>query len=233
MEFQLEPSLKIQSKNILICSDWHLPLVNKNCFNALIKAKDEYKVKDLAVVGDFWDCENYSFFVNYQLQKTFQDEVKFVGETLRFLTKEFKNLWFCCGNHERRWLRWNEGKMTIKQMFNITGVTEGYITTPYDHIILNDSWRLCHSKHYSRTPLSLARKLATIYTMNIINAHGHFTAGPAKDDSNRFWIIDIGGLFDKEKIEYLRATTTYPQLNNGFALVQDNEPKMVFYDIDK
>ena len=213
-----------------VISDLHIPFQNKNFVDVMYTTMKKYKVKDLAIVGDFWDCDNYTRFVRLSWGESFKEEINHVKDELNRIVHNFKNVWICRGNHEKRWIDGNNGMMGMKELFNCTGIIEGYEVTLDDHMILKSGdriWLLCHPRNFRQTPLSVARDLATKYNMNVICAHGHgFASG--WDKSGKYYCIDSGGLFDKEALEYLRNTTCYPETRNGFIIIKDGEP-MLFY----
>jgi len=249
------PPLKIKSELCLITSDWHIPFDKPEYVELIYDIAEKHSIPDLIVIGDFWDCDNYSRYTQYHINKTFQQEIKFVTKRLQEIVGFFKKAYFCVGNHEARFLaanadEWRRGHLRYQQMMFMTGITEGYEVTDNRWMILNDKWRLTHPKNYSRKKLKVAANLANKYLMNIINTHGHYTAGTpighpimkpdyhiSKDPDTRetlgvFRIADIGGLLDPEKMEYLTLIdSTYPRLNPGFAIYDHGEVTII--DLEK
>lgn len=247
--------LNIKSDFALLTSDWHIPFDKPEYIGTVLQIAENMGIPDIAIIGDFWDCDNYTRYTRYKIDKTFQDEIKFVAARLKLLIEAFDNIYFCVGNHEARFLAANatgnaQGHLLYQQMMNMTGITEGYTVTNNRWMTLNNEWRLTHPKNYSTRKLSVARRLADKYQMNIINTHGHYTTGTpigqavmepeyhiVKDrDTNVtrgvFRVADIGGLFDPTKMEYLTLIdSTYPQLNPGFAIYDHG--KVTIIDLEK
>jgi len=218
--------ITIKDNNILVTSDWHIPFVNWYLVTLLGSVAREYGVRTLAVIGDFWDCDNFSKFTRLTNTGTFADECSEVGGMLRHLTSIFDEINISRGNHEKRWLDILGGKTTIQQLYDMSRVTEGYRLTLDDNITLiqnGEKWLLCHPKTYRQTPLSVARDLAAVHGTHIYCGHGHqFAQG--RDRSGKYHILDGGGMFDKNALDYLRETTTHPETVPGFYLIQDNTP---------
>ncbi len=239
------------SDRILLTSDWHIPFHKSEYVDLLYYIAEELNIKDIAVIGDFWDCDNYSHYTSFDIGVTFQNELANVGKELKRLVDAFDGVYLCVGNHEARFLAANatqfaNGHLKYQQMMNLTGVTEGYTVTDNRWMLLNGEWRLTHPKNYNTKKLSVANRLADRYRMNIVNTHGHYTAGTPPGNAlmkpathivrdrdtgaeiDAFKVCDIGGLFDKSKLEYLTLwDTTYPTLQPGIAIYDHGEVTVI------
>lgn len=217
--------LNVYSNNILFTSDYHIPYHDEILLEYLIEVAKEHSVKDLIVAGDFWDCDNYSKFSRLTWVQTFQQEIKEVATILEHLSCYFSGIYFCRGNHEKRWIDMNNGMAGMEELFAQTKITEGYQVTLDDHLYLyqNDQkWLMCHPKSFRQTNLSVVKDLAAKHQCNVIGGHGHqFAQG--WDRSGSYRIADGGGLFDRDSLDYLRETSCHPMVRNGFYLIQDNE----------
>lgn len=217
--------LNIKSNNIIIASDFHIPFHNLSLTEKIFEIAEEYSVTDFACPGDFWDCDTFSSFnpIN-PIRVSFEEEKKHVRDVLDLITKGFKNVNFCRGNHERRWINITNAKTTVKDLFAMTGITRGYKVTSDDHMFLDqngEKWLLCHPKNYRITPLSVVRDLAAKFNCHVWGGHGH-QFGQGWDRSGNFRVVDGGGIFDVHSLEYHRETTCHPEQKNGFYLLQDN-----------
>lgn len=224
-----ESQLEIHSKNIIVCSDWHIPYNNHKWVNKLYKTAKENGIRDIAIIGDFWDCDYFSPFAKTEAEVRFDEEIVFVREELKRLTKNFDNVYFTMGNHELRWQRWSGGHLNLKHLYSLTRIIDGYEVTELDHMVLSvgkEKWRLSHPTDFSRIPLRKASTYASKYLMNIANAHGHYCAN-GWDISREFRLVDLGGLFDKDKIPYLSRTSSYPLIDNGFLLFKDGKSRLI------
>jgi hypothetical protein len=217
--------LAIVDSNVLVAPDWHGPFFDRKLESALYRVAKEYSVKTLLVPGDFWDCDGYTSFLKMTYMETFQEEIKHVSRLLDNIGNNFKKVYFCRGNHEKRWLSMNKGLVGIQQLFAILESGADYEVTLDDHMLLiskPETWRISHPQNFSPCQLSVASRLADIHHMNIFSAHGHqFAQG--YDKSGNFQVVDGGGMFDVKQIEYLRNTTCYPSVHSGFYLIQDGD----------
>jgi hypothetical protein len=222
--------LRVEADACIVAGDVHIPFYDADLFSKMLDVAQERGIDTFICPGDFWDCDNYSTWVNQKegmvpFKETFRGEVEEVKMVLQILVDTFDHIYFTQGNHEFRWIAQNGGKMDIRMLFNLTGITEGYEVTSDDFLILTNGgmeWRLCHPQSFRQAPLSVVRDLAAKYQMNVIGAHGHqFTQG--MDRSGKFICLDGGGLFDPDALGYLRRTSTHPKACSGFYVLEDGD----------
>ena len=217
--------LDVVSDNILITSDFHIPFHNLSLLEKLFSVAVEYSVTDISIAGDFWDCDNVSTFTpGVPMKPAFDQEINHVRNVLDLITAAFKGVYFCRGNHEKRWLNLNAGKLDIKKLFGLTEITRGYQVTGDDHIYItqgDEKWLHCHPRNFRITPLSVVRDLSAKFGCHVVGGHGH-QFGQGWDRSGRFKVADGGGLFDVHSLDYHRDTTCHPEVRSGFYLLQDN-----------
>jgi len=215
--------IRFKSNNLLVASDWHIPFHDADLVQEMLKTAKQYSVEDIAVPGDFFDCDNYKVFINLPWGETFRMELEEVAMHLQILVDTFKRTYFCRGNHEYRWIRQNIGQTGMRELFNLTGILDGYEVTEDNWMTVGTArgdWMLAHPRQYRQTKLSLAGDLAEKYHINTFCAHGHFfDSGWSK--SGWYQVVDGGGMFDADLTGYLRDITTYPWTLNGYWLLQD------------
>jgi predicted phosphodiesterase len=229
--------ITIESDNIAITSDWHLPFVDERLLKRLFEAAEEHDTKEMIIAGDFWDCDNYSRFTcltesGVKISQTFTGEIDEVKKMMSRILNVFDKLYFCRGNHEKRWIDLNAGKMGMKELFALAkpsnlsedAFNERVKITQDDHINLishGQLWLCCHPRNFRITPLSVARDLSAKHLCNAIIAHGHaFNQG--RDRSGVFRVADGGGMFERAALDYTRETTCHPMTRSGFFILKDN-----------
>jgi hypothetical protein len=197
----------------------------------MIKMCQGAGIKDLAIGGDFWDCDNFSRFTHITPMSTFKDEQREVKAVLSTLLESFENIYICRGNHEKRWIDMSYGKLDMNELFALV-IPDEFSKNEFSqrvhitndaHMMIDcceERWMLCHPRNFRITPLSVVRDLASKYLCNICGAHGHqFSQG--RDRSGNFQVVDGGGIFDKHALEYLREISAYPDVRSGFYLLID------------
>ena len=225
------------SDNVALTCDFHVPFHNEKLLGELIDAAKANGTKDLAIDGDFLDCDNVSKFNSTTLSEE-TEKITFKGECIaaqgvfKQLLAHFDNIYMCQGNHEYRWCALNAGKVGMKQLMALcrpSNMSEDefdarvHITLD-DHMFMTTSkskWMLCHPRNFRITPLSVARDLAAKYLCNIHMAHGHgFNQG--RDRSGQFRVLDGGGLYERAALEYTRSATCHPMTRSGFYILKEN-----------
>jgi hypothetical protein len=220
--------MTIESNNIALTSDYHVPAVDGAWLERLLVESQARKTEDLAIIGDLWDADSLSIYPKYTGESwSFEQEIGAVQKVVDVLAQSFKRIWICQGNHEYRWARIHE-ELRMAQLWRQIKLPEDTRVSMNDYMLLNGNWRLVHPRNYRQQPGSVANALALKYHMNIANTHGHYAWGPELDkESKSYWIMDLGGFFDPEYIEYMQRSSTYPALTRGFGFLIDNIPEMI------
>lgn len=227
----------VTSQNVAITSDYHIPFYDNDLLNQLLTVPEEHGTTDLIIAGDFFDCDDYSRFTHLTPPACFDSECEEVKKVLNRILNVFTNVYICRGNHEKRFIDMNAGKINMPQMFALCRPSymsedaweERVHITRDDHIHLfqKDSngmqlWLCCHPKNYRQINLSVGKDLAAKHQCHVIVAHGHQWA-QGYDRSGTFHLLDGGGLFDRDALAYLRDTATNPMTHGGFYVLKDGQ----------
>lgn len=225
--------ITVELNNVALAGDFHIPFTNESLMKRFFSECKTHNTKDLIVGGDFWDCDNYSRFTRLTSTASFKEEIEEVKKELKRLLSHFDRLWFCRGNHEKRWIDLNAGKMDMFELFKLAypgdfdrAMEEGRINiTMDDHIHLiheGQLWLICHPKNFRIVPLSVAQDLAAKNLCNVITFHGHaFRQG--RDRSGQFRVAEGGGMFDRAALDYTRETTCHPMTRSGFYILKEGK----------
>jgi hypothetical protein len=218
---------------IMLTSDYHVPFMHWGLFEKLMDEAEFAGVEAIAIGGDLWDCDNYSRFVKLNPMLAFKDEVDEVRKLLSLLLSRFQRVYICRGNHEKRWIDMNAGKMDMFELMKLAipedlsakQFGERVKVTMNDHMHVvsgGEKWRILHPRNFRTLNLSVAKDLAAKFQTHQFVAHGHqFAQG--YDRSGRLHLLDGGGLFDKRALEYLQETSCYSEPLNGFYLLDDGK----------
>ena len=214
-----------------IMCDAHAPFHSEVMINRAIamseKLTDPKKEKKLVFVGDAFDFsfakhwisdDNYSMDQEGDLCKAFVDALSY-----------FDKIYLCRGNHEYRVNRLTDGKIVSSVIVKaLSGNTwDGKLEySGYDRMFIGEfnsiddpGYMMVHPKSYSQVSPAVARRLAEKFHRHVINSHGHLL-GYSADRSGKFMAVDLGGMFDITKIEYIsKHTTTHPTWVNGFGMI--------------
>lgn len=224
--------LKLNVDKVIVISDVHIPFQNDDMINTVITYAKNNNINTLICAGDFLDCFTISPFIKRDyMELTFEDELKEANKVFTKLLESFNMMYFIMGNHEYFWLRRLEGVIGLSELFKLftDGAIEGqnYVVSDYDHLYLNNSWYICHPFTYSRVPLSLPKRICSKINLNISCGHVH-RLSIGRDESAKYYIVESGGLFDNNKLGYLKGTSTYPNQYGGFLSIINNKPSVMF-----
>jgi len=217
--------LVIKSDALAVAPDWHVPFHDRDFMQTFISICKERGIRELAIPGDLWDCDNYSRFIHLGWHDCFRAEIDEVRAVMLELGRHFDMIYCCRGNHEKRWIDGNMGLMGMRELFALLELPGGYVITLDDNMRLvsgGREWLLAHPRNFRQTNLSVAKDLAAKYRMNVLSAHGHQWA-QGQDRSGHYDLLDGGGLFDPYALEYLRQTNCYPAVQGGFYLMIDGK----------
>ena len=217
--------------NYTIMCDSHSPFHNELYLNRAIRLSEKMGNKKLVFIGDAFDFSFAKHWLsddNYTMDKE-GDLCKSFVQALSY----FDKIYLCRGNHEYRVNRLTDGKIVSSVIVKaLSGNSwEGKLEySGYDKFFIgefedfdNPGYMLVHPKSYSQVSPAVARRLAEKFHRHIINSHGHLL-GSSADRSGKFMAVDLGGMFDTDKIEYIsKHTTTHPMWINGFGMILDGK----------
>ena len=210
-----------------VMCDAHSPFHSEVMINRAIMMSAKFGIKKLIFIGDAFDFsfakhwlsdDNYTMDQEGDLCKSFVQALSY-----------FDKIYLCRGNHEYRVNRLTDGKIVSGVIVKaLSGDTwDGKLEySGYDRMYVGDfngiddpGYMMVHPKSYSQVSPAVARRLAEKFHRHIINSHGHLL-GFSADRSGKFMAVDLGGMFDTNKIEYIsKHTTTHPTWINGFGML--------------
>lgn len=223
------PNIKIYKSDTLPMDDYiiscddHSPYFSVLYENRLLMIAEFFGIKKHIKVGDLVD-QNYAkkWPRKEGEQDLGLDEEIAESEPLFKALDYFEEIYLVRGNHEDRINRMTDAKIQGRHILELFGkrIYDKIQYTPYDKAFIGDEWMVVHPKSYSQISGNTAIRLAEKYHRHVLNAHGHFVA-LRYDRSGEYMGIDLGGLFDTEKMAYINLqTTTHPAWNSGFAMLR-------------
>ena len=222
---------RLPDGNYMVSCDYHSPYHSEIWVNRLLQVADRFKIRKNIIVGDLFDMD----FAKWALFKQAKDE----GEQESTLDKEivrvepviqaldyFDKNELITGNHEFRIDRMTGGTIQSRHVMRLfwgDDFARKITVSPYDKMWIGEKWLVVHPRDYSQIGGSVAIRLTEKFNCNAINAHGHFIA-LRYNRSGQHMGIDLGGMFDIRKIEYInKKTTTHPFWNNGFGMIYNGK----------
>jgi len=222
--FQCE---RLPIDNYMIAADFHSPYHNELYVNRLLMVAHKQGAKKIVIPGDLYDMAFAKFWLSDK-KSTIDEEVEKSSPLIHALDY-FDEIVLIRGNHEFRISRMTDGKIQARHLLDIFGAAvwkKKFRYSTYDKIEIGNDWLLVHPKAYRQNSASVAKDLAEKFQKNVINAHGHFMAFRYSKCGN-YMGIDVGGMFDKNKIDYIaKSTTCHPIWNNGFVMLVDGHPHL-------
>jgi hypothetical protein len=218
--------LKLPMDDYIITADYHSPYYSVEWHNRSLAIAERFGIKKLVVIGDLVDFGFASFF--YADHKPgIADESDENRRLIQSLLAQFEEIVVVKGNHEDRLGRNTNGIIQARYLFELWSGPEWgkrFKYSLYDKLTIGDEWMCVHPKSYSTVSTRVAKLLAAKFHKNILNTHGHFL-GYGYDISGKYYAADIGGMFDRDKIEYrCIKTTLHPEWQNGFLMLKNGHP---------
>jgi len=225
--------ITLPPKDYIVFCDFHSPYHSEYWLNRGLMIADEMNIRDCIIAGDLVDLNFIKPWPPDIIddQSTLNKERKATEPVFKALDY-FDHVTLIKGNHENRINRVTYGKIQARHLFELIGkkVWEKKFTySIYDKLFISNKWMIVHPNSFSQISASVAVRLAEKYHMNILNAHGHFFA-MRYDRSGKYVAIDLGGMFDQQKIDYINLkTTTHPKWNPGFVVITQDNGLHVFH----
>ena len=213
--------------NYMISCDHHSPYFSEIWENRLLAIADRFGIRNHIITGDLFDMDFIKKYPDFDgVDKSTLDKEVFHTDPLIRALDYFDENYLITGNHERRVNLSTEAKIQASHLFGLFGKEiwdKKFRYSVYDKMFVGDNWMVVHPRSYSQISTSVAKRLAEKYKKNIINSHGHFV-GMTYERSGTHLAIDLGGMFDVRKIDYINLrTTTHPFWKNGFGMLRDGK----------
>ena len=217
-------SPELPEDDYLICSDIHAPFYSQEWVDRYFAVAKKFEIEKQIIVGDLFEFSAISSFppmTDNGNELSFSAELDTCRELISRMNKVFKKSFLVSGNHERRIYRAFESAIPFSMILRyFPEMEKNFIFTPYDKVAVGNDWLLLHPVSYSQISGNVAFRLAAKFRKNILNAHGHFFC-LRYDASGKNLVIELGGLFDVEKIDYINLkSTTHPFWNPGFCMLR-------------
>jgi hypothetical protein len=211
-----------------VTADWHHPLADYELINTFLDhAVDVGATNWLIIAGDWFNIDALSAFDYKQEEAGMAQELYGSTLTMERVLTVFDNVYLSWGNHDARVHRALGYKVPFAQAMRMmfadldNDLMERVFLSNLDNITVdtpNGPYAVVHPKNYSQAPLAGSRKLASKYLSHVLTGHSHHTA-IGHDPSGKFVCGELGGFFDIAKTGYLQRTTTFPNWQQGYGII--------------
>ena len=224
--------------NGLVSSDWHIPLTSHELIAQAIESAIAHGCTDYcAIVGDYFNFDALSSYYPKQDNAGLETELVHGGQLIELLLQVFDYVYVTKGNHDVRMLNALGFKLKFERSIRMCLPSisdeqmERIIVTGLDYIVVDSDrekpWHCCHTNAYAKSMLTIPNEIALIHDVNVAAGHRHHHAiGRARNGN---YVVELGGLFDEAKTQYLRQwTNTFPKWAPGWMLLYDGLPYLPF-----
>lgn len=222
--------LRVKSDKVMSFSDIHLPFVDWDLFYRLMGVAKRQAVRTCIIGGDVFDYKKFSSFPDAKTES--QDEMTMAeAAALKFfnaLLDQFDKIYIICGNHDFRIVKWSQGLLNQRQFFrylsHIADDEKRVVFSAYQHMILNDHWRIVHPNSAATNFETEGRAMCAKYQQSIIMTHVH-RVGAVSDSSGKYCVVGNGALIDPTTQAYIMTIPSkYPMWNTGGAIIHGEVP---------
>jgi hypothetical protein len=206
-------ALTIDSAHVMVVSDVHYPKHDKALLNQVIDYAIEDQIDTIIWAGDYFDVEEYSTYGVDDHRSSFQKNLRAGGARMREVARNgIKQIW-SSGNHENRVFRTNKSQLDMRSLALLSDLQpeldSGMLVVSDNPTVYlsRGNWMVTHPAQYGSFPGVVATKLATRYQKNAIVCHEHHW-GITRDETDRFYAISSGGLFNPDLHKYINYNVT-------------------------
>lgn len=219
--------------NGLCLGDIHLPITRFDIVADAVRSAQEHGCTDWCIIaGDLFNFDALSDYFPKQADHSLDKEIKAGAKLLEILLDVFTRVVVTKGNHDVRVQKAMGYRLRFEhtlRMFlpslpaeaderlQITGRDYAIVDTPMGE------WRVCHTRQYSESPLSVPIKIADVHQQHVIGYHRHhYAVGFSRSGK---LVVEGGGAFDTDRTEYLEQwSTTHPRWQPGWVLLHGGRP---------
>ena len=237
MEFEFDSFVAISDVHVP-CTDYDFAMLP-----AVIAQKHLKKGNRVLIIhGDIFDGGAFSRWPKIVQDPTWEDERAAGTNLFAHWAETFDQIIIMPGNHDYRMLMTLEGQASfggmvwgmvdeqnkdLAHMFGRMFSTGKLTTSPLDHCFIDTpqgKYIVAHGTSYSVNPLTVANDMAQKYQAHVISGHEHHV-GITVDRFGRYYLINNGGLFDKDKFSYVTLQASKRLvMKQGFTMVKDGHP---------
>ena len=213
--------------DFMCIGDIHLPSTNWLLSDVMLQvAKKHLHKPKFIIFGDLFNLDSLSAYETVVPIERLQAEIN-IGKGYLESLMAVGDVYVLPGNHDYRWSRKLEGKLSIMQLWELvqhgmkTGNIQFYPDTGAWVRSGKQKWRGTHQRNYSRIKLRVANTLSLMRQSNMMTFHEHHKA-VGMNDNGLYAIVNNGGLHESPAIHFCNwYDSTSPVMTNGFNMLRD------------
>jgi hypothetical protein len=219
----------LQLESAMITADWHVPETDWRMVEKMltIAGKHLYKPRQLIIGGDYFSQSQFSPFAAVVPPAPWAQERDAAREIMLACLDVFAEIWIVMGNHDQRLVKWSQAILDESDVFGMVIQNPKVHISKFAYCTIETSrgkYRVTHPAFYRQARGMAVAALADRLQMHVFGGHQHHTAISASP-SGKFWGIDIGGLYDPDKIAYVNlADNLRPAMSPSFGMLLDGYP---------
>jgi len=227
---------EIRDDAVLVINDLHGTKVDIELLQRTDDIRKYFDIKRVIIAGDLADNAALNMHRRRSLkhEANLRLEMNVIAEILEWLAPRYDNIDILPGNHDLWLIEAVDGVLsytdTINMLIKSQAVRDKVSVSDYDRLTLYSGervWTIAHQAAYNPTPLVTAQKLSEQFETDIYTTHQHISAGPIRSRNGKHLLMDVGGLFDPAKFEYVQMQTRIGrQMEQGFATIINGKPKL-------
>lgn len=215
---------KIETDNVLVISDLHLPFEHDKALRFCSDLKNEYKCTTIIQIGDIVDQYCFSRYLRDPDALSTREEIKLARLAVKEWSQEFPEIQITTGNHCRR-LRKRlyeigiPSDIVLKTLNEIFGMPEEW--TWHNEVRIDDVTYMHGASSGEFAHINTAKD----YRGNVVIGHSHSVLGVdyMTGINDRIWGLNCGCLIDKDKYSFAYAREMYRKPVLGTAVIIDGK----------
>lgn len=232
---------RIREDRILILGDAHVPYHDPELLAEALTEARVSQVEAIVWLGDLMDMPTFSSWGQEDLSTLYTRELEMVRRIIQLAATIVPKQYWSSGNHEMRFMRRNSYHFGMKQLAMMAGLgdmlADGSLVVSDNPTLdygpegsTKRSWMLTHPASYGGQPLVVPGRVADRYQANVISAHAHHWA-MGKSPSGRFTVVESGGIFKPESIQYVQhRITDHRAWTQGYVLLEHGRASLLAPD---
>lgn len=214
--------------DFMVVGDIHVPTTDYGVTTRVSAiARQHLEHPRLIIAGDLFNMDLFSRYPTYTTLPGWREESEAARQLLEEWSEVFEEIFIIMGNHERRPSKMLQSAQLSTDLVNSVtlGMKKPPIVSNYGWLTVDGKWRITHPDRYSRDQLKVAAELAERHHMNIISFHEHHLS-IGMDKYKRYIVVNGGGLFDDEQMDYIHRDdgSSAANMQKGFVMLRGGYP---------